>query len=100
MINDESVTVVLAVYLILLSLGLWWFLRSIVKGMSRDIQPALRAVTLSARALAALAFISVLVIVPLAHCLVRRLERFERRSRSASPNDLLNRSRSSASLVD
>ena len=64
-IYGESITVVLVVYLILLSLGLWWFLRTIVKGLSPDIQPSLQPVTVSARTLAALAFISVLVIVPL-----------------------------------
>lgn len=61
----ESITVALVVYLVLLSLGLWWQLRKIVKGMSSEIQPTLQPVTVSARGLAFLAFAGVLVIVPI-----------------------------------
>ncbi|MGD8587067.1 MAG: PrsW family glutamic-type intramembrane protease, partial [Chloroflexota bacterium] len=61
----ESITVALVVYLVLLSLILWWQLRKTVIGMSSEVEPTLQPVTVSARGLAFLAFASVLVIVPI-----------------------------------
>ncbi|UCG23799.1 MAG: PrsW family intramembrane metalloprotease [Chloroflexota bacterium] len=63
-VYGESVTIMLIVYLVVLSLGLWWLLRSTVISMSQDVQPAIQPVAVSARALGVLAFASVLVIVP------------------------------------
>ncbi len=73
-IYGESVTAMLVIYLVLLSLGLWWLLRSIVKDMSRDIQPVLQPIAVSSRALGALAFVSLLIIVPIGAALGPALE--------------------------
>jgi len=64
-IYGESVAVLLVVYLVILSLGLWWLLRRIVLSLGQDVQPELAPEKISARALGALALVSVLVIVPI-----------------------------------
>jgi hypothetical protein len=44
---------------------LWWLLRSIVNSLGQDVEPVLAPEKISARALGALALVSVLVIMPI-----------------------------------
>ena len=64
-----AIEALLVVYLVGLSLGLWWMLRWIVNGLSResepDAVPASPAFGISSRMLAGWAFASALVIVPI-----------------------------------
>ncbi len=60
-----AVEVLLVVYLVGLSLGLWWLLHHIINGMARGTEPAITPETVSPRILAAWAFASALVIVPI-----------------------------------
>jgi len=64
-----AIEALLVVYLVGLSLGLWWMLRWIVNGLSResepDAVPAPPAFGISSRMLAGWAFASALVIVPI-----------------------------------
>ncbi len=60
-----AVEVLLVVYLVGLSLGLWWLLRRIVNGMAGGVEPDITPETVSPRVLAGWAFASALVIVPI-----------------------------------
>ena len=60
-----AVETLLVVYLVALSLALWWLLRRLVLGLSHGIAPDLTPTTVSARALAGWAFVCALVVVPI-----------------------------------
>jgi len=60
-----AVEVLLVIYLVSLSLGLWWLLHHIINGMARGIEPAITPEAVSPRVLAAWAFASALVIIPI-----------------------------------
>ncbi|HUE99285.1 MAG TPA: PrsW family glutamic-type intramembrane protease [Anaerolineales bacterium] len=64
-IYGENLNVLLIGYLFLLSLGLWWFLRKIVNGLSERVTPDLTTVTVSKRVIAAWAVACAAVIVPI-----------------------------------
>ena len=61
----DAINVLLVAYLVVLSLGLWWLLRRLVMGMAQGVTPDLAPERISARALAMLAFVMALVIVPI-----------------------------------
>lgn len=60
-----AVEVLLLVFLILLSAGLWWYLRSLVSKMAREEVPGVSPVQLTPRTLAAWSIACLLVIVPI-----------------------------------
>ncbi len=60
-----AVEVLLVVFLVLLSAGLWWFLRRLVVGMAQEVAPEITPVVVSPRVLAAWGIACLLVIVPI-----------------------------------
>ncbi len=55
----------LVIFLIVLSIGLWWFLSHLVSGMAEGTEPELATMVISPRALALWGLACVLVIVPI-----------------------------------
>ena len=55
----------LVIFLIVLSIGLWWLLSHLVSGMAEDTEPELATMVISPRALALWGLACVLVIVPI-----------------------------------
>jgi hypothetical protein len=64
-IYGETLNILLIGYLVLLSIGLWWLLRHIVKGLSERVTPSLTPVPVSRRAIAAWAVACAAVIIPI-----------------------------------
>lgn len=60
-----AIEAALAAYLVGLSLGLWWLLRRLVNGLAQGVEPDFTPAAVSQRALAAWAFASALVVVPI-----------------------------------
>ena len=60
-----AVEVLLVAYLIVLSLGLWWILRSFVRGLAEGVAPDPGTVLVTRRALAGWALAAVLVVIPI-----------------------------------
>jgi hypothetical protein len=61
----ETLNVLLIVYLVLLSAGLWWLLRRIATGLSQDVQTSLSPALVSRRAIAAWAVACAAIIIPI-----------------------------------
>jgi RsiW-degrading membrane proteinase PrsW (M82 family) len=61
----EALPILLVIYLVLLSIGLWWLLRRIARGLSTGVVPDLTPTSVSRRAIAAWALACALVIIPL-----------------------------------
>lgn len=59
------IEVLLVVYLLILSAGLWWLFRRIVNDLTEQVEPVLETVLVSRRSLAFWAVACVLVIVPI-----------------------------------
>ena len=64
-IYGETLNVLLVGYLILLSFGLWWLMRRIVRELSTNVQTDLTPVPVSRKAVALWALSSALVIIPI-----------------------------------
>jgi hypothetical protein len=60
-----AVEVLLAIFLVALSLGLWWLLYRLVASLSQGAEPDLSPAIVSPRSLAVWAFACALVIVPI-----------------------------------
>ena len=61
----ETLNMLLIGYLVLLSAGLWWLLRRIATGLSRDVQTSLSPALVSRRAIAAWAVACAAIIIPI-----------------------------------
>ena len=64
-IYGQTLNVLLIGYLILLSFGLWWLMRRIVRELSQDVQTDLTPVPVSRKSVALWALVSALVIIPI-----------------------------------
>jgi RsiW-degrading membrane proteinase PrsW (M82 family) len=64
-IYGEAIEVLLILFLVTLSLGLWWLLRRIVMNMAVDVEPDLAPVRISPRALAFWGLVCALIIIPI-----------------------------------
>ncbi len=60
-----AIEVLLVVFLIVLPIGMWWFLSHLVSAMAEDSEPTLTTMVISPRALALWGFACVLVILPI-----------------------------------
>ncbi len=61
----ENVTVMLVVFLVVLSLALWWLLARLTRDLSQEVEVSLRPVIVTRRAVAIWAFACTAVIVPI-----------------------------------
>jgi RsiW-degrading membrane proteinase PrsW (M82 family) len=67
----ESVAVMLVVFLVILSLSLWWLLARVTRDLSLEVEVSLRPVIVTRRAVAVWAFACAAVIVPIGATLVQ-----------------------------